>query len=668
MPTHNTSRNVSKNSATTTLNFKKAAPFVGICAASVLGLGLISPAWATPGSSRSAQTTPMLRSVGLAASLAADPTPDPAAQKPSYLAPNRNIVQRGGKSYVTIRGTEYDLEDKTNHFIEFAKPDDRTGTRKYLPSFNPAQAGQRFAMLCYPILSAQGPQDQEKQTYYITADGELVHADKLGDKQVKWFTKIITTGYDDVVTTKELLGDAYDEATKTFTTKAGEKIVVKDLRELNTTVYAGNMQANLPFNKCFGQQAGGFNNHSGFASSTLLTQNMNTHYRFKLAPGTTLPQGVAASLDFSVQKRDLIKNDAFADVLDRKDKKVEQTVLFPKEKGEWLAENWGKPFHEAITSNLLELYYNAPLTYNTNLGTKTYEYKLVCKFSDISPKKAELEANYKLDVTGNDIDGWTVTLSAKTVEKVDVTFEDKAGAKLATTQCEKGKTLNASFTAPATAKIGTQDVSIAFWYDKSDANQTPIDLATATFSKATTLVAKYADVSVSFENEAGTALMTTPLTIEAGSTIDGTNVPTKDGETDIEGWYVKGDATKTKVDLTTQTFVENTTLVAIKKAAPAPNPPTPNPPAPNPPAPNPPAPNPPAPNPPAPEPSPSPKPAPTPQPKPKAQPAKQTKKSVTQKRTLPKTSDALSMAAAAAFAYAGVASTALAALLKKRKK
>lgn len=169
-------------------------------------------------------------------------------------------------------------------------------------------------------------------------------------------------------------------------------------------------------------------------------------------------------------------------------------------------------------------------------------------------------------MSGNDVDGWNVTLTAKPFPHIDVTFEDKTGTRLTSISCEKDAVLPTDAPIPTHVMRGDKRIAIAYWYKKGDVTQTKIDLATTVFSSETVLVPRYNDVSIQFMRSDGTLLAPSPITIEAASSVKNLAAPTRDGDLNIIGWYVKGDTTQHPIDLTSYCFLENTNLVALYNA------------------------------------------------------------------------------------------------------
>ena len=482
--------------------------------------------------------------------------------QPSYKT--RHVIEEQDKTYLVINGKQYDLKDKTNHFIEFADLD--SPSKSYVPTTNPAQAGEKFALLYYPMFQGKAESSQTTDTFYVRADGELVLYDDLGDQSVRWFVKTLTAGLDDVITAKAVLGKSYDEATHQFTTKQGKKITIKDFSQIASFLNKGKASNGVPFNTQYGLRTGAFNNVSDFASSSTVVQNMNSHYTFTLAPGTRLPKGVVPKITFKAQQRNIIDKSNFTDVKESSLTLVQQDENFENNKSAWLTDSDRSIFADAVNDDSLELRYDAPLSYNPNRGTKINEYRVLCEFSDANPNKAWLEKRYSITVSGNDIDGWNVTLTAKPFPHVDVTFEDKTGTRLASISCEKDATLPTDAIIPTHVMRGDKSIAIAYWYKKGDVTQTKIDLTTTVFSSETALVPRYKDVSIQFMRSDGTLLAPSPITIEAASSIKNLAAPTRDGDLDIIGWYVKGDTTQHPIDLTSYCFLENTNLVALYNA------------------------------------------------------------------------------------------------------
>lgn len=493
--------------------------------------------------------------------------------QPSYKT--RHVIEEQGKTYLVINGKQYDLKDKTNHFIEFADLD--FSSKSYVPTTNPAQAGEKFALLYYPIFRGKDESSQKSNSYYVRADGELVLYDDLGDQSVRWFVKTLTAGFDDVITAKVVLGKSYDEATHQFTTKQGKKITIEDFFQIASFLNKGKASNGVPFNTQYGLRTGTFNNVPHFASSSTVVQNMNSHYTFTLAPGTRLPKGVVPKITFKAQQRNIIDKGTFADVKESSLTLVQQDENFENNKSAWLTDSDRSIFADAVRDTSLDLRYDAPLSYNPNRGTKVYEYRILCEFSDANPNKAWLDKRYSITVSGNDVDGWNVTLTAKPFPHVDITLEDKTGTRLASISCEKDATLPTDATIPTHVMRGDKSIAIAYWYKKDDVTQTKIDLTTTVFSSETVLVPRYKDVSIQFMRSDGMLLAPSPITIEAASSVKNLAAPTKDGDRDIIGWYVKGDTTKHPIDLTSYCFLEDTNLVALYKAstpAPAPSAPS----------------------------------------------------------------------------------------------
>lgn len=482
--------------------------------------------------------------------------------QPSYKT--RQVIEEQGKTYLVINGKRYDLTDKTNHFIEFADLD--FSSKSYVPTTNPAQAGEKFALLYYPMFQGKAESSQKIETYYVRADGELVLYDDLGEQSVRWFVKTLTAGLDDVITAKAVLGTSYDEATHQFTTKQGKKITIEDFLQIASFLNKGKASNGVPFNTQYGLRTGAFNNVAGFASSSTVVQNMNSHYTFALAPGTRLPKGVVPKITFKAQQRNIIDKSNFIDVNESSLTLVQQDENFENNKSAWLTDSDRSIFQDAVNDNSLELRYDAPLSYNPNRGTKVNEYRILCEFSDANPNKAWLDKRYSITVSGNDVDGWNVTLTAKPFPHIDVTFEDKTGTRLTSISCEKDAVLPTDTPIPTHVMRGDKRIAIAYWYKKGDVTQTKIDLATTVFSSETVLVPRYNDVSIQFMRSDGTLLAPSPITIEAASSVKNLAAPTRDGDLDIIGWYVKGDTTQHPIDLTSYCFLENTNLVALYNA------------------------------------------------------------------------------------------------------
>lgn len=95
---------------------------------------------------------------------------------------------------------------------------------------------------------------------------------------------------------------------------------------------------------------------------------------------------------------------------------VEENILFPKNGAESInfftseSEYWIRDgsFYRAMEGNRMDLF---------NPYTGRYKkFYLKAEWAD-GPRKAELDKRYKLDVSGNDLDGWVVTLSNPEKEK-----------------------------------------------------------------------------------------------------------------------------------------------------------------------------------------------------------------------------------------------------------
>lgn len=224
--------------------------------------------------------------------------------------------------------------------------------------------------------------------------------------------------------TGEESGEEHYSRWQSYTGKIGEDLTltlkrenVKDLNNKDHTfvtyksiylpVYSKNIIYSLSF--------GGFDPKT-LQVDALICQNMNLNVEQKLADGLILDPGEEIPIRYTVAKTE---NDEVIHPLKGNAGIIEKEVTFkPGDPQLWKADEENK-FYYAVYQNSLNQF--SPYT------DRCRKFELRAEFAGDQAKS--LKERYNLTVTGNDLDGWTVTLSAKEVlqKTAELTFDPAEG-------------------------------------------------------------------------------------------------------------------------------------------------------------------------------------------------------------------------------------------------
>ena len=140
-----------------------------------------------------------------------------------------------------------------------------------------------------------------------------------------------------------------------------------------------------------------------------ICQNMQTLTTLKIAQGTTILEDDKPNMNvrYWIQKSE--GNGPREIFLARNGNPYEETRLFQEGELDFIAKkgNGDRTFRDAVWQNAMNQY---------NPYTGRYK-EFYLKAEWTGPHKEELNKRYNLDVKGNDLDGWTVTLSNRPPEK-----------------------------------------------------------------------------------------------------------------------------------------------------------------------------------------------------------------------------------------------------------
>ncbi|MDD7401907.1 MAG: hypothetical protein SPK23_01880 [Eubacteriales bacterium] len=291
-------------------------------------------------------------------------------------------------------------------------------------------------LACLPaqVVLAEGEgdgQEQEKANtqkiilkwnHYDLSTGFYNPADK--GKSVSFTYAILFTDTDKE--TGKRTGPQYYSEWMTYSGEIGEKKIltlsrenVKDINEQihEFVTFEGVYLPIYSENKIYGV-SGGLNSNT-LEVNALFCQNMNLNVEQKLADGLTLDPEEEIPIRYTVAKTE---DGELTYPLRGNAGIIEREVTFkPGDPQLWKTDEAGKEdkFYYAVHQNSLNQF--SPYT------DKYREFELRAEFA--GDQADALKERYDLKVTGNDLDGWTVTLSAKEVlqEMAELTFDPAEG-------------------------------------------------------------------------------------------------------------------------------------------------------------------------------------------------------------------------------------------------
>lgn len=266
------------------------------------------------------------------------------------------------------------------------------------------------------------PAEEKKGTikikwhHYDTGKG-FYNADDEG-KEVTLILGIKATGTDAHGNKKSFVfvfNPVSEEFNKPTTMKIGEEYF-KEISLKSLQDYRGNVYTDC---ELYGQvvQIDGVNRIYSLSSSTsspnkvefIFVQNMETKTIAKIADGATIAEADKPKMMVRYWIEMSKNGGEFEKVQDNQNNVLEETRPFQEGEVKFIAEPGSNEncFWDAVWQNQLNGY--SPYT-----GKHT---KFHLKADWTGPHKEELHKRYKLDVTGNDLEGWTVTLSNRPEEK-----------------------------------------------------------------------------------------------------------------------------------------------------------------------------------------------------------------------------------------------------------
>lgn len=199
---------------------------------------------------------------------------------------------------------------------------------------------------------------------------------------------------------------------RTFKGKIGDTIVTKEptnsITDMNGNTYTDCEIFGIYMPVYAGNHIYGVS--SGINGNELLAkfdQNMETTTMAKVAPGSKIADEDKNDLPikFTVAKIDPKTGEETYPFKSKNSGKIIHNIMNFKvgEMQVWNDPNEGYSFRRAINANALDMF---------NPYTGKYN-KFILKAEFTGPRKAELEKRYSLDMTGDDLKGWTLTLTSK---------------------------------------------------------------------------------------------------------------------------------------------------------------------------------------------------------------------------------------------------------------
>lgn len=227
--------------------------------------------------------------------------------------------------------------------------------------------------------------------YYLEFRGK----DKNGNKQDWLYAQRIFDGkIGDTIVTKE--------PTKSIKDWNGNIYTDCEIFGVYFPLYPKNSEKQIQGNHIYGVSQG-VNGNELWAT---FDQNMETTTMAKVAPGSKIADEDKNNLPikFTVAKIDTKTGKETYPVISNSGMEIHRIMNFKAgEMQVWNDENEGYSFRRAIDVNTFGMF--NPYTGKHN--------KFILKAEFTGPRKAELEKRYSLDMTGDDLKGWTLTLTSK---------------------------------------------------------------------------------------------------------------------------------------------------------------------------------------------------------------------------------------------------------------
>ena len=241
--------------------------------------------------------------------------------------------------------------------------------------YNPADKGKEVTI--YYFLEFKGKDKDGNQQNWLYA--QRTFKGKIGDP---------------VVITKE--------PTNSITDMNGNTYTDCEIFGVYFPLYPKNSEKKIQGNHIYGVSQG----VNGNELWAIFDQNMETTTMAKVAPGSKIADEDKNNLPikFTVAKIDTKTGKETYPVISNSGMEIHRIMNFKAgEMQVWNDENEGYSFRRAIDVNTFGMF--SPYTGKYN--------KFILKAEFTGPRKAELEKRYSLDMTGDDLKGWTLTLSSK---------------------------------------------------------------------------------------------------------------------------------------------------------------------------------------------------------------------------------------------------------------